>query len=30
MMGFEIAKENAQKSKLSIRSQLERLASSVI
>jgi hypothetical protein len=30
MMGFEIAKENAAKSKLSIRSQLERLASSVI
>ncbi len=30
MMGFEIAKENATKSKLSIRAQLERLASSVI
>lgn len=30
MMGFEIAKENAAKNNLSIRSQLERLASSVI
>ena len=30
MMGFEIAKDNAVKSNLSIRSQLERLASSVI
>ncbi len=30
MLGFEIARDNAVKSKLSIRSQLERMASSVI